>query len=102
MFQLPAATTYVMPALTDLHTALCRASLRLLLQLASDDVTEPKPPRLMLATLIPCTALFAVTQSTPQMTDAHVPSPFWSSDLTAINLAPGAMPTTPLKLSRAA
>src|SRR5438445_5644402 len=60
----PAATTYVTPALTEPQIALCNASLLVLPQLPSSD---PLPPRLIFASLMPRTAAFAVTHSIPQM-----------------------------------
>src|SRR2546427_2827132 len=73
----PAATTYVTPALTEPQIALCNASLLVLPQLPSSD---PLPPRLMFATLMPMPvgggAAFAVTQSMPQMIHDQKPLPW--------------------------
>src|SRR5207244_12173541 len=49
----------------------------------------------MFATLIPRLGPFAVTQSMPQMTCAHVPLPGEFSTLTAYTVVFGATPTTP-------
>jgi hypothetical protein len=57
-------------------------------------------PRLMLATSI--LPALGVTQSTPQMTLDQEPAPEASSTRTAQSRAPGATPTTPVALSRAA
>src|SRR5947209_18757557 len=69
----PAATTYVTPALTEPQIALCNASLLVLPQLPSSD---PLPPRLMFATLMPRLGAFAVTQSMPQMIHDQKPLPW--------------------------
>lgn len=61
---------------------------------------EPLPPRLMLATSI--LPALRVTQSTPQIMLDHEPEPEASSTRTAHSRAPGATPTTPMPLSRAA
>lgn len=52
--------------------ALWRASSFVFPQLPS---SEPLPPRLMLATLIPLEAALAATQSTPQITEEKLPNP---------------------------
>ena len=72
-----------MPALTELQMAVCRASLLRLVQFAFEVVTEPEPPRLMLATRMPLAAALSVTHSTPQMTDAQEPFPNASRTFTA-------------------
>src|SRR2546427_13106632 len=69
----PAATTYVTPAVTEPQIALCNASLLVLPQLPSSD---PLPPRLIFATLMPRRAAFAVTQSIPQMIHDQKPLPW--------------------------
>src|SRR5215510_6979923 len=60
LLSLPAATTYVTPAATELQIARWSASLLVLPQLPS---SVPAPPRLMLATLILSVEALAVTQS---------------------------------------
>src|SRR3712207_730102 len=78
------------------QTARCRAPASLDEHLLS----EPLPPRLMLTTSIVSRCLY--TQSSPQITDDHVPLPSLLKTLTAQSRAPGATPTTPARLSLAA
>src|SRR5919108_1465573 len=64
----PAATTYVTPALTELQIA----------RWSTDEPhapSEPDPPRLMFATLIPSREALAVTQSIPQAMLDQLPEP---------------------------
>jgi hypothetical protein len=89
----PAETTYVTPALTELQIA-WRSALD-----AHEVPAEPPPLRLMLTTVIPLAAAFAVTQSIPQMIqpqDPLAPAPRTFTDQIR---APGATPTTPSPLS---
>src|SRR3989338_9014340 len=97
----PAATTMVTPASRARQIALCNASLFELPQLLSE---APPPPRLRFATVIgpPFFGALLVTKSRPQMTDDHEPEPALFSTRTAQSLAPGATPTTPTPLSKAA
>src|SRR6266536_300557 len=97
MEEFPAATAYVTPAATERQIASCSGS-----PVKQPDRLglEPLPPRLMLATSI--LPALRVTQSTPQMTFDHEPAPEASSTRTAHSPAPGATPTTPVALSRAA
>src|SRR5204862_5978906 len=96
---LPAPTTYVTPAATELQIALCRASALVLPQLPS---SVPPPAMLLFATLMPLAAAFAVTQSTPHNRLEVVPLPELSSTLTDHSGAPGATPTPPAASSFAA
>ena len=80
LLSFPAPTTYVIPLTTELQIATWSASLFVWPQLPSS--AEFWKRRLMLATLMPVTAAFAVTQSMPQMTVESVPEPCESSTRT--------------------
>src|SRR6266536_3289557 len=97
-FELPAATTYVTPAATELQIAACMASPLLRPQFPS---SEPLPPKLILATLMRSAAALALTQSMPHTTDEVEPEPLLFRTRTAYSRTPGAIPTTPLPSSRA-
>src|ERR671938_935576 len=79
--------------------ARCSASPLVFPQLLS---SEPEPPRLMFATLIPSDGPLAVTQSMPHTTVDVVPEPDELRTRTAQSRAPGTIPTTPFASSLAA
>ena len=66
---LPAATAYVTPAAVERQIAWCSASPPV------HELSDPLPPRLMLATPMPSAVLLAVTQSMPQTMLDHDPEP---------------------------
>src|SRR5215213_8981887 len=89
---LPADTTQVTPAATELQIALCQASRLELPQLPS---SAPLPAMLMLATRMPRLAAFEVTQSIAQRICDSVPVPVRPRAFTAYSGVPGATPTNP-------
>ena len=84
----PAATTYVIPDLTELLIAVLR------------ELDEHWQPKLRLA--ISIRPALSVTYSIPFIIVEIEPEPELLRTLTAHNLAPGATPTTPIVLSLAA
>ena len=88
MPSLPAATTNVMPAATELAMAVSKL------------VLLKAPARLMLTTSI--SPARAVTQSIPAISEVRNPVPSSPSTFTDHTRAPGATPTTPYPLSSAA
>src|SRR5215212_7337239 len=90
------------PFATEPQIAFLKAFAVVTQVLPFSESSEPLPPRLMFATLMPLLAAFAVTQSIPQATEDQLPEPALLSTRTGYTVAPGATPTTPLPSSFAA